>query len=94
MIFRLTKILARKLNMDNLPRTDILDQRSVWHATLFRVSGVQYIVLTESLTLFSFLFHGKGIVDGQTFAKTARDSIGTKFKENGWTRISRFNNII
>jgi hypothetical protein len=87
MIFRLTQKLATKLNLEKLPRTDTLDQGSVWYGNLFRVGGVQYMILTESTTLYSFLFHGKGIVDGQALTHTAKKLIEAKFKEKGWMSI-------
>jgi hypothetical protein len=87
MIFRLTQKLAKKLNMTDLPQTDTHDNGSAWYGNLFRVGGIQYILLTESLTLFSFVFHGKGIVDAATLTNRAKLLIETRFKENGWLSV-------
>jgi hypothetical protein len=87
MTFRLTQKLAKKLKLSSLPRTGSHDIESAWYGNLFRVGGVQYILLTESMTLFSFLFLGKGMANAGVFTTTARLLIETKFKENGWLSI-------
>jgi hypothetical protein len=87
MIFRLTQKLAKKLNLTDLSRTNSHDSESAWYGNLFRVGGVQYILLTESLTLFSFLFHGRGIVDAASLTEKAKLLIETKFRENGWLSV-------
>ena len=87
MRFRLTQKLAKKLNLMDLSRTDSHDSGSAWYGNLFRVGGVQYILLTESLTLFSFLFYGRGIVDAAALTTKAKLLIETKFKENGWLSV-------
>jgi hypothetical protein len=87
MIFRLTQKLAKKLNLMDLSRTDSHDTASAWYGNLFRVGGVQYILLTESLTLFSFLFYGRGIVDAAALTTKAKLLIEKKFKENGWLSV-------
>ena len=87
MVFRLTKKLSEKLHLGKLARTETPEDGSTWHANLFRASGVQYIVLTESLTLYSLLISGRGIVDGAAFARIARQIVGAKFEEERWSHL-------
>ena len=87
MVFRLTKKLAEKLHLGKLPRTETPGVGSTWHANLLRASGVQYIVLTESLTLYSILILGRGIIDGTAFATIARQMVGAKFEVEGWSHL-------
>ena len=87
MVFRLTKKLSEKLHLGKLPRTETPEEGSTWHANLLRASGVQYIVLTESLTLYSLLILGRGIVDGAAFGRIARQIVGAKFEEEGWSHL-------
>jgi hypothetical protein len=61
MIVRCTQKLAKKLKLGRLDRTNTADAGSVWYAALFRVELVQYIILTEAITLGSILLPGRGI---------------------------------
>lgn len=87
MVFRLTQKLSKKLHLGPLPRTDILEVGSIWYANLLRAHGTQFIVITESLTLYSLLILGRGVVDGETFASVAYQTIRAKFEEQGWSRL-------
>ena len=87
MVFRLTQKLSKKLHLGALPRTEILEGGSVWYANLFRAHGTQFVVLTESLTLYSLLIIGRGIVDGDGFASVARQTVQAKFQREGWSRL-------
>ena len=87
MIVRLTQKLAQKLKLSRLARTEGRDERSAWYAHLFRAKGVQYIVMTESKTLSSVLFSGKGITNPSIFMQTAKGTIETKFNKNGWAKL-------
>ena len=90
--FRLTRKLSEKLRLDRLPRSDNPDVASVWHSNLFRVGGVQYILLTESSTLFSVLLQGRGISDSDSFVASATGQIENEFRRGGW--LSLLGNLI
>ena len=87
MVFRLTQKLSKKLHLGILPRTETLESGSVWYANLFRAHGTQFVVLTESLTLYSLLMLGRGIVDGDSFASVARQTVRAKFEREGWSGL-------
>lgn len=68
MIFRLTQKLARKIKVEPVDarpphENPLLD----WTANLFMVSRRQCILLTNSRTLYSVVFRGKGVSDEKTF---------------------------
>lgn len=73
MIIRPTLKLAKKLNEPDLPpalgpaKDPLLD----WHATLFRAERNQYILLMNSLSLYSVVLHGSGILDLPEFMRQA-----------------------
>ncbi len=80
MIFRITQKLARKIKaapVTALPPHDnpLLD----WTANLFMVSRWQCIILTNSASLYSVVFPGKGIPNKRAFVeqgmKALRDNM-------------------
>lgn len=68
MILRITAQLGKKLGftpsqvlpMDTNPFTD-------WAAHLFRADRTQYILLTNTATLYSVVMYGRGITDYSDF---------------------------
>ena len=74
MIFRLTLKLAKKIGIAPLPaipydynRNPILD----WNAHLFTAQRTQYIILTNTASLYSIVMHGKGITNDKNFIREA-----------------------
>lgn len=72
MIFRITQKLGKKIGMqphqsmplDSNPYAD-------WSAHLFTAERVQYIILTNTASLYSILTYGKGITNESRFIKDA-----------------------
>ena len=87
MIIRCTQKLAERLHTGRLSHTEMPDTRSAWYANLFHALGVQYIILTESQTLVTVVFSGKGIKSADELARAGRAQIKTKFVESGWTEL-------
>ena len=71
MIIRLTQKLAKKINsldaMNNLllTKNPYLD----WSANLFRAQRVQYIIITNTTSLYSMIMYGRGITNHSNFIK-------------------------
>ena len=76
LIFRITQKLAKKIKIVPdfaLPQADnpFLD----WTANLFSVSHYQYIVLTNTRSLYSVVFRGKGVSDANSFIDYSLDAL-------------------
>lgn len=76
MIFRLSEKLNRKFKAGPLA-TLPLDENPFadWSAGLFLVGRLQYILLTNTKSLYSTVLPGKGITDEKTFIERALSSI-------------------
>jgi hypothetical protein len=73
MIFRLTAKLAKKIGIDPLPalpydqdRGPLLD----WNAHLFTVQRTQYILVTNTASLYSLVMPGRGITNDRQFIQS------------------------
>ena len=78
MILRLTLKLAKKIGIAPLPaipfdeiRNPILD----WNANLFTVQRTQFIILTNTASLYSLILHGRGITNDKQFVREALRSM-------------------
>jgi len=78
MILRLTLKLAKKIGLAPLPaipcdenRNPILD----WNANLFTVQRTQFIILTNTASLYSLLLHERGITNDRQFVREALRSM-------------------
>lgn len=78
MILRLTVKLAQKIGLAPLPdlpydkgRNPLLD----WHAHLFTVQRMQYILATNTASLYSLVMPGRGIATDRQFVQTFSDSL-------------------
>lgn len=72
MIFRFTHKLGKKLRFipfDTLPLHS--NPFADWTAHLFTAQRVQYIIITNTASLYSMILYGKGITDDGTFIKWA-----------------------
>jgi hypothetical protein len=68
MIFRLTQKLAKKVGLHPLPGLPPQENPFIdWTAHLFRVEGVQYIIVTNTAALYSLVMFGRGITDDNEF---------------------------
>ena len=64
MILRITSKLGKKIGIDPATRLDCDPNPFIdWTADLFRAGRVQYILVTNTASLYSTLIYGKGIVD-------------------------------
>ncbi len=91
LIFRVTQKLATKLKIAPtvaLPRA--ADPLTDWTANLFVADRCQYIIVTNSATLYSVIFPGRGITKPEHFIERAyealvrqmiKDGCGALFKE-------------
>ena len=68
MIFRLTQKLAKKIGVTPLPASP-LDQNPYmdWCAHLFTVKRIQYVILTNTASLYSVIMHGRGVSSDKKF---------------------------
>ena len=80
MILRLTAKLAQKIGLDSLPALPydkggrpLLD----WHAHLFTVQRVQYILATNTASLYSLVMPGRGITRGRQLVQALRGGLQT-----------------
>jgi hypothetical protein len=78
MILRLTAKLAKKIGLDLLPtlpydqgRGPLLD----WNAHLFTVQRTQYILATNTQSLYSLVMPGRGITTGRQFVQSLSTSL-------------------
>lgn len=70
MIIRPTQKLAVKLREEMPPTLPLsIDPLLDWHATLFRAERNQYILLMNSISLYSVVLHGSGILDLPEFLR-------------------------
>jgi hypothetical protein len=74
MIFRLTLKLAKKIGIDPLStvpydgnRNPVLD----WNANLFTVHRTEYIILTNTASLYSMVMLGRGLTNDKQFVREA-----------------------
>lgn len=76
MIIRLTKKLSDKIKEKSLQFKDFSGNPFIdWSGNLFTSGRVQYIIMTNSSSLLSTVFYGKGVTDGNLFIKKTLESI-------------------
>ncbi len=88
MIIRLTEKLAKKIKeipLNSLPPDP--NPFADWTARLFTHRRVQYILITNTATLYSVLIYGSGITDYDTFIHTMGDSLRDMMEDDGFPRI-------
>ena len=84
MIFRLSQKLAQRLGEDTLPSSP-LDENPYadWSAQLFTADRAQYIILTNTKSLYSVVMFGKGITDGCVLIDRALNTIREFLTDDG-----------
>src|SRR4051812_7033506 len=76
MIFRLSEKLNTKIKAGNLPALPLHENPLAdWSAGLFLVGRTQYILLTNTKSLYSTVLPGKGVTDESDFIGRALSSI-------------------
>lgn len=85
MIFRLSQKLSTKIKTGTL-KTLPLDENPFadWSAHLFVVDRTQYILLSNTLTLYSVVTFGKGIMSDWQFIERALSSIRQFMEDDGY----------
>jgi len=84
LIFRVTQKLATKLKIAPaiaLPRA--ADPLTDWTANLFVADRCQYIIVTNSATLYSVIFPGRGITKPEHFIERAYDAMVRQMIKDG-----------
>lgn len=83
MIFRLTHKLSSKIMAGTLPALP-LDENPLadWTAALFVAGRTQYILLSNTSSLYSTVMPAKGIADDGDFTDRALSSIGEFLRHN------------
>ena len=90
MIFRLSQKLSKKLKTaatDTLP----LDENPYadWSARLFTADRTQYIILTNTKSLYSVVMYGRGITNDSQFIERALSNIREFMEDDGQEFVYR-----
>jgi hypothetical protein len=84
MIFRLSQKLAKKLKEGTLPSLPPDENRYAdWSAHLFTADRTQYIILTNTKSLYSVVMYGRGSTDGGLFIDRALNCIREFMEDDG-----------
>lgn len=77
MIIRLSQRLARKIKVGELDEMP-LDKNpwADWSCRLFIANRRQYIILSNTLSLYSCVMYGRGVTDRELFVGNTLDTIG------------------
>lgn len=84
MIIRVSLKLGQKIHVaptESLPMDP--NPFADWSASLFLADRIQYILLTNTATLYSVVMFGKGVVDDGVFIRQAVSCIGAVLKDDG-----------
>ena len=87
LILRFSESMARKIRLSpgpSLPPSPepLLD----WAAHLFRCQRYQYVIVTNTQTLFSFVCHGQGICDISSFVDIIMSTMREVFENYGFVK--------
>lgn len=90
MIIRLTAKLAKKIGTkpeDCLPLdvNPYLD----WTGHLFTAQRLQYIILTNTASLYSFIMQGRGVTDEQKLARRVMETMEEFMRRDGFEFVFR-----
>jgi hypothetical protein len=90
MIFRLSQKLAKKLKagtLASLPPDE--NPYADWSAHLFTADRTQYIIVTNTKSLYSVVMFGKGIADDSRFIERAFSNIREFMEDDGQAFVYR-----
>lgn len=84
MILRLSQKLSTKIDADNLSEVP-LDENPYadWSCHLFTADRTQYIILTNTPSLYSCVMYGRGITDDSRFIERALSTIREFMEDDG-----------
>jgi hypothetical protein len=88
LIIRLTQKLAKKIKVAPtaaLPRDP--NPFADWTANLFTAQRTQYIILTNSASLYSVIFYGRGITESDIFIDRALSYLAEHMRGTGFGEI-------
>ncbi len=90
MIFRLSQKLAKKLNEGKLCEMP-LDENpySDWSCHLFTADRTQYIIMSNTASLYSCVMYGKGITDDSRFIERTLSTIREFMEDDGQQFVYR-----
>jgi hypothetical protein len=84
MIFRLSQKLSTKIKAGTLsPLPSHANSFADWSAHIFTADRAQYILLTNTKSLYSTVMHGKGITSDNIFIQRALGSIREFMEDDG-----------
>lgn len=84
MIFRLSQKLAKKLKEGALPALPLDENPYVdWSAHLFTADRTQYVIVSNTKSLYSVVFYGKGITDGGLVIDRALSTMREFMEDDG-----------
>lgn len=93
MIFRPTQRLCTKIKAGSLSDAPLHDNPYAdWSARLFTVNRAQYVLLTNTASLYSVLMPGRGITEETTFLDHAIEAMRRYMQQDGLSLI--FSNFI
>ena len=85
MVFRLSAKLAAKLHTEPGPAVPLaLNPYADWSAHLFTADRTQYILLSNTASLYSTVFYGRGLTDDGQFLDRAMSHLGEFLREAGF----------
>ena len=90
MIFRLCQKLAKKIKVappESLPLGS--NAFADWSARLFTADRSQYIILTNTASLYSVVLFGRGVADVSQFVRRVRGSLREHMEDDGQEPIYR-----
>lgn len=93
MIFRATQRLCTKIKAGSLSDAPLHDNPYAdWSARLFTVDRAQYVLLTNTPSLYSVLMPGRGITEQTSFLDHAIEAMRHYMQDNGLSLL--FSNFI
>ena len=90
MIFRLTQKLAKKVKLPPLPAQPEGENPFIdWTAHLFRAERAQYIIVTNTASLYSLVMYGRGVTDDNDLIKDTLSFMREFMADEGYEFIYR-----
>lgn len=88
MILRLSQKLNTKIKAGKLPEIPLDENRYAdWSCHLFTATRTQYIILSNTVSLYSCVMFGKGITNDSQFIERALSTIREFMEDDGQTTV-------